>query len=175
VFRLKPKVGRHIQRIGEVAYKLELPASSQVHPVVHVSQLKKHIPANTQVHTSLNLMSDDPIFALVPAKVLCRSLIPHGVGTATRIKVRWSGDPPYLETWEDPDALCRSYPDAPACGQAVLKRGGVMSYPGDALCTCTGYSRWVCWAMGLMSRWAEEWGELSRYKAARAQLGRCPV
>jgi hypothetical protein len=112
-----------LQRIGEVAYKLELPASSQVHPVVHVSQIKKHIPANTQVHTSLNLMSDDPIFALVPAKVLCRSLIPHGAGTATRIKVRWSGDPPYLETWEDPDALCRSYPDAPAWGQAVLKRG----------------------------------------------------
>jgi hypothetical protein len=67
-----------LQRIGEVAYKLELPASSQVHPVVHVSQIKKHIPANTQVHTSLNLMSDDPIFALVPAKVLWRSLIPHG-------------------------------------------------------------------------------------------------
>ena len=30
--------------IGEVVYKLELPASSQVHLVVHLSQLKRKIP-----------------------------------------------------------------------------------------------------------------------------------
>jgi hypothetical protein len=46
---------------------------------------------------------------------------------------------------------------------------------GQCRCRWPRPSRWVCWAMGLMSRWAEEWGELSRYKAARAQLGRCRV
>ena len=30
-----------VKRVGEVAYKLELPPTSKVHPVVHVSHLRK--------------------------------------------------------------------------------------------------------------------------------------
>lgn len=106
-----------------MAYKLDLPGSSQVHPVVHVSQLKRQVPPQTQVHTSLNLMSTDPAFALVPAQILRKTMVPSGAGKATRIQVHWSDAAPQLVTWEDPEALCRNYPTAPAWGQAVLRRG----------------------------------------------------
>jgi hypothetical protein len=42
-----------LQRIGSMAYKLELPPSSRVHPVFHVSCLKKVIDNKIPVQKSL--------------------------------------------------------------------------------------------------------------------------
>ena len=42
-----------IEKIGSMAYKLELHASSQVHPIFHVSCLKKVIDDKLPVQTIL--------------------------------------------------------------------------------------------------------------------------
>jgi len=42
-----------LKKVGLVAYKLELPASVHIHLVVHVSQLKQHVPTQAIVGPDL--------------------------------------------------------------------------------------------------------------------------
>jgi hypothetical protein len=104
-----------LQRIGAIAYKLALPASSRIHPVIHVSQLKKHVPPSTQVSAEVNLLSHSDI----PLQILDSALVRRGGGTQHLVKVRWSSSVRELTTWENCAHLCQHFPRAPAWGQVA--------------------------------------------------------
>lgn len=53
-----------LRRIGSVAYKLELPAAASIHPVFHVSLLKKCVGLPEQQITPLNIRDTSTGFRL---------------------------------------------------------------------------------------------------------------
>lgn len=73
-----------LQRVGNVAYKLQLPPTCLIHPVVHVSQLKRHIPPGHQVSEDLSVVHTDPMAVVEPVLVLDKAWVPHGAGTSSR-------------------------------------------------------------------------------------------
>ncbi|KAL5736046.1 hypothetical protein ACOSQ2_030834 [Xanthoceras sorbifolium] len=49
-----------LEKIGQVAYRLALPPGAQIHDVVHVSHLRKHLSDRPPALPSLLLVSDEP-------------------------------------------------------------------------------------------------------------------
>jgi transposase InsO family protein len=119
-----------LERIGEVAYRLDLPTTSRIHPVVHVSQLKKAIGAQVQVQTRL----PSPLDILqIPVRVLQRRLRQNGAVTVHQVLVQWSGQPESLATWEDYDELKQRFPRVLAWGQAGSQGGENVNNDTDAM------------------------------------------
>lgn len=109
-----------VAKIGPVAYKLELPSSSSVHLVFHVSQLKQALaPATEVAQLPANLDGFQ-----VPEQVLQRRMASDGTA---QILVKWSGMPRSLATWEDSITLQQRFPRVPAWGQAASFQGGNVS------------------------------------------------
>jgi len=107
-----------LQKVGEVADKLELPAGSRIHPVVHVSQLKRHVPARQEVSTDLSTVYFDDDATMEPVCVLGFRLARRAGASAFRIKVQWATHHDALITEADESDLRHRFPNAPAWGQA---------------------------------------------------------
>jgi hypothetical protein len=47
-----------LERVGSQAYRLQFPPGSRIHPVLHVSQLKKALGVQQQVQSTLPTVDD---------------------------------------------------------------------------------------------------------------------
>ena len=90
---------RILEKIGAVTYRLELPPSSRVHSVFHVSQLKPHFgPILSQFE--MPFLDVDGVLAKKPISILDRRMVKkHGVA-ATEVLVQWKNTFPEDATWE---------------------------------------------------------------------------
>ena len=98
---------RIIKRIGTVAYKIDLPAAATIHPVFHVSQLKKHV-GNHWVQTELPASSKSSL--VQPQQVIDRRMVKKGNRANTQFLVRWKDLPLTEATWEDAEEFSWRFP-----------------------------------------------------------------
>ena len=90
-----------IERIGPVAYRLELPAAMRIHPVFHVSLLKPYMATEDERRQPLSRpppIQDDDVF--LAEKLLDRREVKLNGRTTVQYLVKWQGYPLYEATWE---------------------------------------------------------------------------
>ncbi|XP_026399861.1 uncharacterized protein LOC113295752 [Papaver somniferum] len=99
-----------IQKIGQVAYRLQLPVEARIHNVFHVSQLKQHIGSNHIPSPSLPTLDTDGHFLVIPAAALVsRTIIRNGIYVPQLI-IQWTNPLPSDATWEDVKHIAHHFP-----------------------------------------------------------------
>ena len=90
-----------LQKIGTMAYKLELPASSRVYPIFHVSCLKKVIGENLPVQTILPELDGEGKIILEPEVVIEKRTRQLRIRSISEYLIKWKNLPTEDSTWED--------------------------------------------------------------------------
>jgi hypothetical protein len=95
-----------IEKIGEVAYHLQLPEKARIHNVFHVALLKKFQGTPPVSIVPLPPLQHGRVLA-TPAKVM-KARLNRGTW---EVLVSWLDRPPTESTWEKFDAFKKAYPD----------------------------------------------------------------
>ena len=101
-----------LERIGKVAYKLELPQElSNIHPTFHVSNLKKCL-ADENLHIPLeDIHIDDSMrFVEKPVEIMDREVKQLKRSRIPIVKVHWESKRGPEFTWEREDQMKTKYP-----------------------------------------------------------------
>ncbi|XP_027182130.1 uncharacterized protein LOC113780533 [Coffea eugenioides] len=102
-----------IQRVGNVAYKLELsPSLSRIHNVFHVSILKKYHPDPSHILQPEGIEIDETLtYEEKPVKLLDRKVKELRNKQIPLVKVLWRNHGLEEATWEVEKAIREKYPD----------------------------------------------------------------
>ncbi|OWM70560.1 hypothetical protein CDL15_Pgr014233 [Punica granatum] len=115
-----------MDRIGKVAYKLKLPSSAQVHPVFHVSQLKRAIgtaSCSSELPISKGSLEGG---TLQPLAILDRRMVKRRNRAAAQLLVHWTNTSPADATWEYADELRLRFPLFNLGDKGLEGKGNVM-------------------------------------------------
>lgn len=89
-----------IQKIGAVAYKLQLPDTANIRLVFHVSQLRKAIGPMTPIQPLPPLLSSELEWIVQPAGVLDIRPSSDSTSEGQEVLVQWQNLPSFDASWE---------------------------------------------------------------------------
>ncbi|XP_070017066.1 uncharacterized protein [Nicotiana sylvestris] len=101
-----------LNRVGEVAYELALPPSlSGVHPVFHVSMLRKYHVDLSHVLNFGTIQLDESLgYDEEPVAIVDRQDRQLRSKRISAVKVQWRGQPVDEATWESEEDIQSRYP-----------------------------------------------------------------
>jgi hypothetical protein len=102
---------RVLQKVGKLAYKLQLPEGVKIHPVFHVSQLKKHLGKHVVPEPGLPLITPDGRIKTKPLQVMETRSLPRNNVLVTQWLVQWANLSPADASWEDAHFIKTIFPD----------------------------------------------------------------
>ncbi|GJV28571.1 hypothetical protein Tco_1385019 [Tanacetum coccineum] len=122
---------RIIERIGLVAYRLELPQElSRVHNVFHICNLKKCLSDDTLVIPLEEIQLDDKLnFIEEPVEIMDREVKQLKRSRIPIIKVRWNARRGPEYTWEREDQFREKYPHLFTNPRSTTTRTARISIP----------------------------------------------
>lgn len=150
-----------IQLVSKVAYKLELPSTSKIHPVFHVSQLKRCIgsaPFSAALPLQLNPELE---LEVEPKEVLAVRIIQVGNSNREELLIRWKGLQDFEATWEDKLLISQCFPNLRLEAKANFDGEGNVIHPGPV-------------QPGLATRvFARQWPKGKMVNVYQGQKGNC--
>ncbi|KAH0724552.1 hypothetical protein KY284_000417 [Solanum tuberosum] len=101
-----------LRTVGEVAYELALPlVFSAIHPVFHVSMLRRYVPDESHVLQYDAVELDDHLtFVEEPVAILARDVRRLRSRAIPVVKVRWRHRPVEKATWETEQEMREQFP-----------------------------------------------------------------
>ena len=97
-----------IAKISAVAYKLELPSTMKIHPVFHVSLLKRYTPNNDDLFPDRQVIPPTPILVNDTEEFEVEDIISdrkHGRNRIQQYLVKWKGYPASENSWVNANDL----------------------------------------------------------------------
>lgn len=119
-----------IERIGSVAYRLDLSESARINSVFHVSCLKKKLSTHVHRLPTLPPMSSHGEILSKPNSILEKRLSKEGNQAITKVMVKWLGVIELENTWEKLNRLkelyqhllARSFDSGESCYRAEIQK-----------------------------------------------------
>jgi hypothetical protein len=111
-----------LQKIGSMAYKLELPGSSQVHPVFHVSCLKNVIGEKIPFQTIFPELEEEGKIILDPEAITDTRIHQLRNRSISEYLIKWRKLPAEDSIWED-ESFIQKHPELLKCCRQNLSQG----------------------------------------------------
>ncbi|WMV35098.1 hypothetical protein MTR67_028483 [Solanum verrucosum] len=109
------------KRVGKVAYELQLPQElAAVHPVFHVSMLKKCMGDPSLIIPTENIgIKDSLSYEDIPVQILDRQVCKLRTKEVASVKVLWRNQFVEEATWEAEEDMKKRYPHLFESGESV--------------------------------------------------------